>query len=153
MSTPITWPKHCMKTHKQVWMHIVCSHLLRCAHRGSGLEFQTYPWQQRPFVGPWSSELCPRPWSPGPCFWSPGGGGINKLIYIYFYDVYNKRYIYYIHEMYIIKGSVRQWVDWTQELTPFIVTAVWTLEATASTRDAMRSQFRPSFFFRMEFSA
>lgn len=38
-------------------------------------------------------------------------------------------------------------------LTPFMVTAVCTLEATASTRDAMRSQFTPSFFLRMAFSA
>lgn len=34
-----------------------------------------------------------------------------------------------------------------------MVTAVCTLEATASTRDAMRSQFTPSFFLRMAFSA
>lgn len=39
------------------------------------------------------------------------------------------------------------------QLTPFMVAAVCTLEATASMRDAMRSQFRPSFFFRMAFSA
>lgn len=38
-------------------------------------------------------------------------------------------------------------------VTPFMVTAVCTLEATASTRDAMRSQFTPSFFLRMAFSA
>lgn len=40
-----------------------------------------------------------------------------------------------------------------EALTPFMVTAVCTLEATASTRDAMRSQPTPSFFFRMAFSA
>uniref|UniRef100_A0A8C7E932 Uncharacterized protein n=1 Tax=Nothoprocta perdicaria TaxID=30464 RepID=A0A8C7E932_NOTPE len=34
-----------------------------------------------------------------------------------------------------------------------MVTAVCTLEATASTREAMRSQLRPSFFLRMAFSA
>lgn len=41
----------------------------------------------------------------------------------------------------------------TETLTPFIVTAVCTLEATASTREAMRSQLSPSFFLRMAFSA
>lgn len=41
----------------------------------------------------------------------------------------------------------------TEALTPFIVTAVWTLEATASTREDMRSQLSPSFFLRMAFSA
>lgn len=53
----------------QEQMHIVCSHSLRCGRRGSGLGFQTYPWPQRPFGDPWSSELYPEPWSPGPCFW------------------------------------------------------------------------------------
>lgn len=40
-----------------------------------------------------------------------------------------------------------------EALTPFMVTAVCTLEATASTRDDMRSQLSPSFFLRMAFSA
>lgn len=40
-----------------------------------------------------------------------------------------------------------------EALTPFMVTAVCTLEATASTRDAIRSQLSPSFFLRMAFSA
>ena len=42
---------------------------------------------------------------------------------------------------------------WEATLTPFMVTAVWTLEATASTLEAMRSQLTPSFFLRMAFSA
>lgn len=40
-----------------------------------------------------------------------------------------------------------------EALTPFMVTAVCTLEATASTRDAILSQLSPSFFLRMAFSA